>query len=48
MHGDVDAADFRAFRGALGSTNPVFDLDGDGQVALADFMIFRSQYGFSV
>jgi len=46
--GDVDAADYGAFRGAFGTTNPVFDIDGDGDVDTADFGQFRGRFGTSV
>jgi len=47
--GDVDAADFGAFRAAFGGTsNLAFDFDGDGDVDAADFGQFRGRFGSSV
>jgi len=47
--GDVDAADFAAFRGTFGAaTNLAFDGDGDGDVDAADFASFRARFGLSV
>jgi hypothetical protein len=46
--GDVDAADFAAFRAAFGTNNPIFDFDGDGDVDAADFAAFRARFGTSL
>jgi len=47
--GDVDAADFNAFRGAFSSGASVtFDFDGDGDVDATDFGQFRQRFGSSV
>jgi predicted outer membrane repeat protein len=47
--GDVDAADFAAFRGAFGGGLSVaFDFDGDGDVDAADFGQFRARFGMSI
>jgi len=47
--GDVDAADFAAFRGAFGGGLSVaFDFDGDGDVDAADFGQFRARFGSSI
>jgi hypothetical protein len=43
--GDVDAADFGAFRAAFGTGNLAFDLDNDGDVDAADFGAFRQRFG---
>lgn len=47
--GDVDIADFAAFRGAFSNTsNLSFDSDGDGDVDLGDFAAFRQRFGTSI
>jgi hypothetical protein len=46
--GDVDAADFAAFRSAFGGASIVFDFDGDGDVDAADFGQFRARFGMSI
>lgn len=44
--GDVEIADFSAFRLAFGnSSNLAFDSDGDGDVDLGDFAAFRGRFG---
>jgi Tol biopolymer transport system component len=47
-NGFVDALDFRAFRGALGSMAFAFDFDGDGDVDAADFVAFRGRFGVGI
>jgi hypothetical protein len=47
-NGFVDALDFRAFRGALGSAAFVFDFDGDGDADAADFGAFRGRFGMAL
>jgi hypothetical protein len=44
--GNVDAADFGAFRAVFGSSSPVFD--GDGDTDTAGFGEFRAAFGSSV
>lgn len=47
--GDVDLADFSAFRGAFGGgPSAIFDSDGDGDVDLADFSAFRARFSLPV
>jgi hypothetical protein len=46
--GDVDAADFGAFRSAFGTTTFAFDNDADGDVDAADFGQFRQRFGTSL
>jgi hypothetical protein len=46
--GDVDAADFGAFRAAFGTANPDFDFDIDADVDASDFGQFRGRFGVSV
>jgi hypothetical protein len=43
--GDVDAADYAAFRAAFGTTSAVFDADADGDVDAIDFTEFRARLG---
>jgi len=46
--GDVDAADFGAFRAAFGTNAFAFDNDGDGDVDAGDFGQFRQRFGSSL
>jgi subtilisin family serine protease/subtilisin-like proprotein convertase family protein len=46
--GDVDAADYGAFRANFGTTAPAFDFDSDGDVDAADFGQFRLRFGTAV
>jgi hypothetical protein len=47
--GDVDAADYGAFRLTFGTAaNLAFDFDGDGDVDAADFGAFRLRFGTSI
>ncbi len=44
----VDAVDFTYFRLALGGSSFAFDLDGDGNVNVLDFIGFRNNFGMSI
>jgi hypothetical protein len=46
--GDVDAADFGAFRQAFGIGGVAFDFDNDGDVDASDFGQFRFRFGTSI
>jgi hypothetical protein len=47
-NGDVDAADFAAFRVAFGGSSAIFDFDNDGSVSASDFIQFRLRFGGSI
>ncbi|MBX7104918.1 MAG: hypothetical protein K1X57_12605 [Gemmataceae bacterium] len=43
-NGQINSADFLAFRLSFLSANAAFDFDGDGQVNAADFLAFRLRF----